>query len=65
MKVVFVHLSGVQVLQGVSLVRTGVASYHLHLFLPDGEEEHQVLLTEPGDQLNRLAEMGGGLQGEG
>lgn len=61
---VFVHLSGAQVLQGVSLVRTGGAFYHRHLFPPDGEEAHRVLPTEPGDQLTHPAERGGGQQGE-
>lgn len=62
---VFVYLSGDQVLQGASLVQTGGAFYHHHLFLPDGEEEHQELLIEPGGQLNHPAERGGGRQGEG
>lgn len=62
---VFIYLSGAQDLQGASLVQTGGAFYHHHLFLPDGEEEHQVLPIEPGAQPNHPAERGGGQQGEG
>lgn len=63
---VFVYLSGaLGVLQGVSLVQTGGTFYHRHPFLPDGEEEHQVLLIAPGDRLNHPAERDAGQQGEG
>lgn len=58
------HLSSALVQQGASLVQTGGAFYHHHLFLLDEEEQHQVLLTEPKDQLNHPAERGGVQQGE-
>lgn len=61
----FVHLSGDQVQQDASLLRTCGASYHQDLFQIDGEEGHQVLLIEPGDRLNHRAGRGEGRQGEG
>lgn len=62
---VFVHLSGDQVQWDASLLRTCGASYRQHPFQIDGEEGHQVLLTEPGDRLNHRAGRGEGRQGEG
>lgn len=48
----------------MSPVRTDEAFY-LRLFLPDGEESHQVLPIEREDPLNHPAGRDGGQQGEG
>lgn len=58
------YLSGVQVLQSVSLVQIDEAFYRYHLFPSDEEEQHQVLQKELGVQLIHQAERDAGQQGE-